>query len=95
MKPSIVKLSGLLGKKEWFCSKLTFVDFILGDFFQAFSLFNENFATEFPELKAHQERLWQLEGVSDYIKSGRFKERPVNYYPFAKWFWSAKYYLSQ
>jgi len=58
----------------------------LGDFFQAFSLFNENFATEFPELKAHQERLWQLEGVSDYLKSGRFKERPVNYYPFAKWF---------
>jgi len=87
LKPSIVKLSGLLGKKDWFGSKLTFVDFVVAEFLQQYSLFNENFSAEFPELKAHQERIWQLEGVSDYIKSGRFKERPVNYYPFAKWYW--------
>ena len=86
MKGSLNKLAGLLGEKEWFCSKLTFADFIVGEFLQGYSLFQENFATEYPTLKAHQERVWQLEGVSDYLKSGRSNERPVNYSPYAKWY---------
>jgi glutathione S-transferase len=83
---NLTKLAGLLGEKEWFCSKFTFVDIVLGDFFQVFSLFNDKFSTEFATLKNHQERLWNQAGISEYIKSGRFKERPINYYPVAKWF---------
>jgi len=82
----LTKLSGLLGNKDWFCSKLTYVDFVLGEFFQCYSLFHEAFATEFPTLKAHQDRVWNLKGTSEYVKSERFHERPINYYPFAKWF---------
>jgi len=79
-------LSGLLGEKNWFCSKFTYVDVIVGEFFQIFSLlFSESFAAEFPTLKSHQERLWQQEGINGYVTSERFKERPVNYLPFAKW----------
>lgn len=45
LKPGLDKLKGLLGDKEWFTGKLSYCDFIVGDFFQVFSLFNENFAT--------------------------------------------------
>jgi hypothetical protein len=43
LKPSIDKLKGLLEDKEWFTGRLTYCDFIVGDFFQVYSLFNENF----------------------------------------------------
>ena len=81
LKPSIEKLQGLLGEKEWFTGKLSYCDFIVGDFFQVYSLFNENFAAEYPRLKALQERIWNLEGVNSYLQSERFKERPINWYP--------------
>jgi glutathione S-transferase len=69
LKNHLTKLSGLLGNKDWFCSKLTYVDFVLGEFFQCYSLFHEAFATEFPTLKAHQERVWNLKGTNEYVKS--------------------------
>jgi hypothetical protein len=81
LKPSIDKLQGLLGEKEWFAVKLSYFDLIVGDFFQVYSLFNENFSAEYPRLKALQERIWNLEGVKSYLKSWRFKERPINWYP--------------
>jgi glutathione S-transferase len=86
LKPSIDKLQGLLGEKEWFGGRLSYCDFIVGDFLQVYSLFNENFAGEYPKLKSLQERMWSLEGISSYLKSDRFKERPINWYPEAKWF---------
>jgi hypothetical protein len=58
----------------------------MGDYFQVYSLFNENFAAHFPRLIALQERVWGLEGISAYLKSEKFIERPINYYPYAKWF---------
>jgi glutathione S-transferase len=73
LKTGLTKLSGLLGQKEWFCSKFTYVDIVLGDTFQIYSLFHEKFAEEFPTLKAHQERVWNLDGISQYIKSEKFK----------------------
>lgn len=85
-KTALDKLKGLLGEKEWFSGKLSYCDFIVGDFFQVYSLFNENFGTEYPTLKALQERLWQLEGINNYLKSDKFKERPINWYPEAKWY---------
>lgn len=87
LKPSLTKLTGLLGQKDWFGSKLTYADIVLGDTFQIYSLFHEKFTQEFPTLKAHQERVWNLEGISQYVKSERFKERPINFLPYAKWVW--------
>ena len=81
LKTGLDKLKGLLGERQWFAGKLTYCDFILGDFFQVLSLFDENFATDYPTLKALQERLWGLEGVNSYLKSEKFKERPINWYP--------------
>ncbi len=31
--------------------------------------------------------MWQLDGIREYVKSDRFKERPINWYPEAKWYW--------
>ena len=73
-------MSGLLGEKDWFGSKFTYVDIILGDAFQVYSLFHENFAEDFPTLKAHQERVWNLDGISQYIKSERYIERPISFF---------------
>jgi glutathione S-transferase len=85
LKGGLTKLSGLLGDKEWFCSKFSYVDIVLGDTFQVYSLFHEKFAEDFPTLKALQERVWNLEGINQYVKSERFKERPINFLPYAKW----------
>ena len=85
-KTALDKLQGSLANKEWFAGRLTYCDFIVGDFFQVYSLFNENFATEYPKLKALQERMWGLDGISKYLKSNRFKARPINWYPEAKWY---------
>ena len=60
MKAHLSKLAGLLAEKDWFGSKLTYADVILADFFNVCSLFHENFAVDYPTLKKHQERVWNL-----------------------------------
>jgi hypothetical protein len=53
---------------------------------QVLMSFDESFEKEFPRLAALQKKIWNLAGVKEYLSSDRFKERPINYYPYAKWY---------
>jgi glutathione S-transferase len=79
IRPYIAKLNGLLGEKEFMAGEITWVDFGIADFLQALGLFTPDLLTEFPKLKAYQERVWSLPQLKGYFSS-RFQERPINNY---------------
>lgn len=72
------KLSGLLDGKEYLAGGLTYIDFILADFFQALRQMNPNLFTNYPNLLQLQERVWALPELTGYFSSDRWHDHPVN-----------------
>ena len=76
--PYLKKLSGLLGSKEYFCGNLTVIDFTLADSMQTIALLSPKYLEAYPNLVAHQKRIWGLPELQGYFNSERFRERPCN-----------------
>ena len=73
-----------MGEKEYICGEITYVDFILAEFFEVLELMDKTLFDGFPTLKALTERIWGNERIKEYVDSGRFKRTPLNG-PSAKW----------
>lgn len=72
------KLSGILGEKEFLAGGLTYIDFILADFFQVLNKMNPQLFAQYPNLIKLQEHVWALPELKSYFLSARWKEHPIN-----------------
>jgi len=86
-----LKLKGIediLGKKEWVLGYLSYLDFILAEFVDRWTVMDQEIGTEitknYPNIVAHSKRLLDLAKVKEYRQSERFIARPVNM-PYAFW----------
>lgn len=61
------KLSGLLGEKDYFCGKLTWIDFVVADTMQVLNLMNPKILSHHPNLVKLQERIWSLPELKAYF----------------------------
>lgn len=78
-RPSLVKLQGLLGEKDWIAGEITWIDFVVTEFLQQLFLQTPGFKEEYPALLKYQQRLFSLPELQNYFKSSRWQEFPVNY----------------
>ncbi|XP_049736118.1 glutathione S-transferase Mu 1-like isoform X2 [Elephas maximus indicus] len=70
--------SEFLGKRPWFAGdKITFVDFLAYDVIERSRIFEPKCLDTFPNLKDFIARFEGLERISAYMKSSRFRPRPV------------------
>ena len=61
------KFSEILGEKDYFCGKITWIDFVLAETFQVLMLMNPLFLDSFTNLKGLQKRIWGLNELSGYF----------------------------
>jgi glutathione S-transferase len=63
----MTKLNGLIYGKSFMAGEITWIDFAIADFIQILGLFSPNLISEFPQLKAYQERIWSLPELKNYF----------------------------
>lgn len=83
-KTHLNKFSKFLGTKDYMCGEITYVDFILAEFFEILDQLDKSLLSGFPNLQALTQRIWNEQSIKDYVASGRFKKAPLNG-PSAKW----------
>ena len=81
------KQDACLGDKEWLCNgKVSFVDFILYEQFETATAMSrdDRFATAFPKLKAHHDRVAALPKMAAFLASDKHLAAPFVPPAFAK-----------
>lgn len=86
MGDDLKKLSAILGANQYFCGGITWCDFVVAEFIEHIVRFQPNIKEQYKNLWEHQQRIWNLEQLKDYVNSQEFKAKPVNYKPAAKWY---------
>jgi glutathione S-transferase len=83
--PDLLKpWSDYLGSKQFLAGgSVTYVDFLVADILNIYSLFEPTSLATFPNLSAYVQRVEDLPRVAEFLKSGKYQRRPV-FGPLAK-----------
>lgn len=65
-KPMVTKLEKLIADKSFAAGEVTWVDFALSDFIQTLFMMIPDYKNEYPNLAAHQNKIWELEAIKKY-----------------------------
>ncbi|PFX29291.1 glutathione S-transferase Mu 3-like isoform X1 [Stylophora pistillata] len=79
VKPIIEQFAKFLGEKKFVAGdKITFVDFILYEIMDEHQIFDSTLLEPHENLKDFLKRIEELPTIAAYLKSDRFKARPIN-----------------
>lgn len=79
VKPMIKQFAEFLGEKKFLTGdKITFVDFILYEIMDEHQIFDSTLLEPHKNLKDFLKRIEELPTIAAYLKSDRFKPRPIN-----------------